>query len=74
MPRMFIEFWRLRQLAVVEERIRGGSRRRRTDGAWPLPSDLKERLRPLLEAGGFDLSAEVSVQEPPDRDGFEFTQ
>jgi hypothetical protein len=74
MPRLFVEFWRLRQHAVAEELIRGGSRRRRTDRAWSLSPDVRERLRPLLEAGGFDPSGDISVREPPDRDGFEFTQ
>jgi hypothetical protein len=74
MPSLFVESWRLRQHAVVEERVRGGSRRRRTDGPWTLPADVREPLRPILEAGGFDLSAEISVQERADRDGFEFVQ
>jgi hypothetical protein len=73
-PRLFVESWRLRQHAVVEERVRGGSRGRRTDDAWVLPTDVKEALRPLLEAAGFDVAAEISVQEPADRAGFEFAQ
>ncbi len=74
MPRLFVEFWRLRQHAVAEELVRGGSRRRRADGPWPLPAEATPRLRPLLEPAGFDLSREISVREPPDRDGFELSQ
>jgi hypothetical protein len=73
MPHVFVEAWRLRQHAVVEERVRGGSRERRTH-TWALPGDVKEQLRPILEAAGFDLSADISVQEHADRAGFEFVQ
>jgi hypothetical protein len=69
-----IPFWRLRQHAVSEEAVRGGSRRRALDRTWPLPEPVKERLRPLLEPLGFDLSRDVSVREPPGQDALEFSQ
>ena len=74
MPAVLIPFWRLRQHAVSEEAVRGGSRRRALDRTWPLPEPVKERLRPLLEPLGFDLSREVSVREPPGHDALEFRQ
>jgi hypothetical protein len=71
---VFVAFWQLRQHAVAEEAVRGGSRRRRTGESWPLAPDLAERLRPLLMAGGLDPTRPVAVEEPPDQDGFWLTQ
>jgi hypothetical protein len=69
-----IPFWRLRQHAVSEEAVRGGSRRRALDRTWPLPDAVKERLRSLLEPLGFDLDRSISVSEPAGQDALEFTQ
>ena len=69
-----IPFWRLRQHAVSEEAVRGGSRRRALEGSWPLPDAVRERLRPLLEPLGFDLDRPVSVREPAGKDALEFSQ
>jgi hypothetical protein len=74
MPVALIPFWRLRQHAVSEEAVRGGSRRRALDRSWPLPEPLRERLRGLLEPLGFDLDRPLSVREPAGRDALEFTQ
>ena len=74
MPVALIPFWRLRQHAVTEEAVRGGSRRRALDRSWPLPDAVKDRLRPLLEPLGFDLSRPVSVAEPAGQDGLKFSQ
>ncbi len=74
MPSVFLPFWRLRQHAVVEEAVRGGSRRRRTDSSWLLAPELRERLRPLLAAQGLDPDREVCVEEPPGQDGFRLSQ
>ena len=74
MPVTLIPFWRLRQHAVSEEAVRGGSRRRVLDRTWPLPEPVKERLRPLLEPFGFDVGRFVSVREPAGQDALEFTQ
>ena len=74
MPVTLIPFWRLRQHAVSEEAVRGGSRRRALGRSWPLPEAVKERLRPLLEPLGFDVSRPVSVGEPAGHDALEFTQ
>lgn len=52
----------LRQHAVVEEAVRGGSRRRRMGGAWTLDPELGERLRPLLVALALDPAREISVE------------
>jgi hypothetical protein len=73
-PVALIPFWRLRQHAVSEEAVRGGSRRRALDRTWPLPEPVRERLRPLLEPLGFDLERPVSVSEPAHQDALEFTQ
>jgi hypothetical protein len=72
--RLFVAFWQLRQHTVVEEAVRGGSRRRRLGESWPLGPDLAERLRPLLTAGGLDPARPITVEEPPDRDGFWMSQ
>ena len=74
MPVALIPFWRLRQHAVSEEAVRGGSRRRALDRTWPLPDAVRERMRPLLEPLGFDLARPVSVSEPAHQDALEFTQ
>ena len=74
MPTALIPFWRLRQHAVTEEAVRGGSRRRALDQSWPLPATVTERLRPLLEPLGFDVDRPVSVREPAGQDALEFTQ
>ena len=74
MPVALIPFWRLRQHAVSEEAVRGGSRRRALDRTWPLPDAVRERMRDLLEPLGFDLDRPISVSEPADQDALEFTQ
>jgi len=74
MSTAFIPFWRLRQHAVAEEAVRGGSRRRHTDGPWTLSPELRERLRELLAAHGLDPERETHVEEPPGKDGFTFSQ
>ena len=74
MPVALIPFWRLRQHAVSEEAVRGGSRRRALDRTWPLPDAVKERMRDLLEPLGFDLNRPISVSEPANQDALEFTQ
>jgi len=73
-PVALIPFWRLRQHAVSEEAVRGGSRRRALDRTWPLPDAVKERMRDLLEPLGFDLNRPISVSEPANQDALEFTQ
>jgi hypothetical protein len=74
MSRLFVAFWQLRQHAVAEEVVRGGSRRRRTGESWVLAAPLAERLRPLLTSGGLDPARPVAVEEPADRDGFWLSQ
>jgi hypothetical protein len=74
MATAFLPFWRLRQHAVAEEAVRGGSRRRRADGRWPLPPELRERLRELLTEYGLDPELETQVEEPPGQDGFTLSQ
>ncbi|HEY3067617.1 MAG TPA: hypothetical protein VGL09_17630 [Methylomirabilota bacterium] len=74
MPRLFLEFWRLRQHAVVEEVVRGGSRRPRTTAPWSLSSDVKERLRPLLESHGFDVAQDIVARESAGQNGFDLSQ
>jgi hypothetical protein len=73
-PVALIPFWRLRQHAVSEEAVRGGSRRRALDRTWPLPDAVRERMRDLLEPLGFDLDRPISVSEPANQDALEFTQ
>ena len=73
MPRLFLEFWRLRQQALPEEIVRGGSRRPRT-APWSLAPDVKERLRPLLESHGFDPAQEIVAREPAGENGFDLSQ
>ena len=74
MPVALIPFWRLRQHAVSEEAVRGGSRRRALDRTWPLPDAVRERMRDVLEPLGFDLDKPISVSEPANQDALEFTQ
>ena len=74
MPVAVIPFWRLRQHAVSEEAVRGGSRRRALDRTWPLPASVREGLRPLLAPLGFDVDRPVTVREPAGQDALEFTQ
>jgi hypothetical protein len=74
MATVFLPFWRLRQHAVAEEVVRGGSRRRRADGPWTLSLEVRERLRELLKAHGLDPERETHVEEPPGQDGFTFSQ
>ena len=74
MPVALIPFWRLRQHAVSEEAVRGGSRRRALDRTWPLPDAVRERMRDVLEPLGFDLDRPISVSEPANKDALEFTQ
>jgi len=69
-----IPFWRLRAHGVVEEAVRGGSRRRSTGHEWPLPDGVRERMRGLLEPLGFDLARPVAVREPEGEDALEFSQ
>jgi hypothetical protein len=73
-PVALIPFWRLRQHAVSEEAVRGGSRRRALDRTWPLPDAVRERMRDLLVPLGFDLDKLISVREPANQDALEFTQ
>jgi hypothetical protein len=72
--RAFVAFWQLRQCAVAEETVRGGSRRRRTGESWALSPELSERLGPLLTASGLDPARPITVEEPGDQDGFWLTQ
>jgi hypothetical protein len=74
MASVFLPFWRLRQHAVAEEAVRGGSRRRRSDGPWALSPELRGRLRALLVAHGLDPERETRVEEPSGQDGFTFSQ
>jgi len=71
---VFIPFWRLRQHAVAEEVVRGGSRRRRRGEPWPLATELVERLRPLLLAEGLDPARQILVEEAADLDAFRLSQ
>jgi hypothetical protein len=72
-PRLFLEFWRLRQHAVVEEVVRG-SRRPRTTAPWSLSPEVKERLRPLLESHGFDVAQDIVARELAGQNGFDLSQ
>jgi len=69
-----IPFWRLRAHGVVEEAVRGGTRRRLVGRDWTLPEAVHERVRGLLEPLGFDLGRPVSVREPEGEDALEFSQ
>ena len=74
MPVARFPFWQLRRHGVVEEAIRGGTRRRIVGQDWPLPDAVREPLRALLEPAGFDLGRPVSVREPDGEDALEFRQ
>ena len=74
MPVTRIPFWRLRAHGVVEEAVRGGTRRRVTDRDWPLPEAVRDKLRGMLEPLGFDLARAVTVREPQGEDALEFSQ
>lgn len=74
MPITRIAFWQLRRHGVVEEAVRGGSRRRIVGRDWPLPETLRERMRGLLEPLGFDLDRPILVREPEGEDALEFRQ
>lgn len=69
-----IPFWQLRRHGVVEEAVRGGSRRRIVGRDWPLPDAVFERVRELLEPLGFDLGRPIFVREPEGEDALEFRQ
>ena len=74
MPVTRVPFWRLRAQGVVEEAVRGGSRRRLTDHDWPLPEAVRDKLRGVLEPLGFNLARAVTVREPVGEDALEFHQ
>jgi hypothetical protein len=74
MPVTRIPFWELRRHGVVEEAVRGGSRRRIVGRDWPLPESLRERVRGLLEPLGFDVGRPILVREPEGEDALEFRQ
>ena len=69
-----IPFWQLRRHGVVEEAVRGGSRRRIVGRDWALPDTVRERMRGLLEPLGFDLRRPILVREPEGEDALEFRQ
>ena len=74
MPVTRVPFWRLRAQGVVEEAVRGGTRRRVRGHDWPLPEAVRDRMREVLEPLGFDLARPVSVREPEGEDALEFRQ
>ena len=74
MPVTRLAFWELRRHGVVEEAVRGGSRRRIVNRDWPLPDAVRERMRALLEPLGFDVSRPILVREPEGEDALEFSQ
>jgi hypothetical protein len=69
-----IPFWELRRHGVVEEAVRGGTRRRVVGRDWPLPDSVRERMRDLLEPLGFDVARSIIVRELPDENALEFRQ
>ena len=69
-----IPFWQLRRHGVVEEAVRGGTRRRMLDREWPLPDAVRETMRGLLEPLGFDLGRAIFVREPDGEEALEFRQ
>jgi hypothetical protein len=69
-----IPFWQLRQHGVVEEAVRGGSRRRIVGRDWPLPEAVRERMHGLLQPLGFDLRRPILVSELGDENALEFRQ
>ncbi len=74
MSEAFVPFWRLRQHAVAEEAVRGGSRRRRTGESWALSPELVDRLRSLLVEEGLDPGLAILVEERSGEDGFRLSQ
>ena len=74
MPVARVPFWQLRRHGVVEEAVRGGSRRRIVGHDWPLPEAVRERVRELLEPLGFDLGRPILVREPEGVYTLEFRQ
>ena len=74
MPVTRLAFWELRRHGVVEEAVRGGTRRRIVNRDWPLPDAVRERMRALLEPLGFDVSRPILVREPEGEDALEFSQ
>jgi len=69
-----IPFWELRRHGVVEEAVRGGTRRRVVGRDWPLPDAVREPLRGLLEPLGFDVTRSIIVRELGDDNALEFRQ
>lgn len=69
-----IPFWELRRHGVVEEAVRGGTRRRVVGRDWALPDAVREPLRDLLEPLGFDLARAIMVRELGDDNTLEFRQ
>jgi hypothetical protein len=69
-----IPFWELRRHGVVEEAVRGDTRRRIVGRAWPLPDAVRERMATLLAPLGFDLARPIAVREPEGEDALEFSQ
>ena len=69
-----IPFWELRRHGVVEEAVRGGTRRRVVGRDWPLPDSVRERMRDLLEPLGFDVARPIMVRELEDQNALEFRQ
>ena len=69
-----IPFWELRRHGVVEEAVRGGTRRRVVGRDWPLPDAVREPLRDLLEPLGFDVARSITVRELGDDNALEFQQ
>jgi hypothetical protein len=69
-----IPFWELRRHGVVEEAVRGGTRRRVVGRDWPLPDSVRERMRDLLEPLGFDVARSIIVRELEDENALEFRQ
>ena len=74
MPVTRLAFWELRRHGVVEEAVRGGTRRRIVNRDWPLPDAVRERMRALLEPLGVDVSRPILVREPEGEDALEFSQ
>jgi hypothetical protein len=73
-PSARIPFWQLRRHGVVEEAVRGGTRRRVVGREWALPEAVREPLRALLEPLGFDVDRSISVRELADDNTLEFRQ
>lgn len=73
-PTARIPFWQLRRHGVVEEAVRGGTRRRIIAREWSLPDSVREPMRGLLEPLGFDFTRPISVREPEGEEALEFRQ